>query len=102
MTGEPLIFYQVVYRPTEGFPAANELITNTTCAEECCIECQTTVSISTRSCKEKRRFNTTTSLSAQDPSSSPRTNNAIYASLNPEHPLTQLSPALHMATFHTP
>jgi hypothetical protein len=44
LTGEPLVVYQVVYRPTEGFPAANELITNTTSAEECCIECQTTVS----------------------------------------------------------
>jgi hypothetical protein len=35
LTGEPLVFYQIVYRPAEGFPAANELITNTTSAEEC-------------------------------------------------------------------
>jgi hypothetical protein len=43
-TGMQLIFDRVIYRPSEGFPAANELIVNTTSAQNCCIACQNTVS----------------------------------------------------------
>jgi alkylhydroperoxidase family enzyme len=43
-TGNTLIFDRVVYRPAQGFPIENELIVNTTSAENCCIACQNTVS----------------------------------------------------------
>ncbi|KAF1915688.1 hypothetical protein BDU57DRAFT_557772 [Ampelomyces quisqualis] len=41
-TGMQLIFDRVIYRPSEGFPVANELIVNTTSAQTCCIACQNT------------------------------------------------------------
>ncbi|KAH5315921.1 hypothetical protein HBI08_088540 [Parastagonospora nodorum] len=41
-TGETLIFDRVIYRPAEGFPISNELITDTDDAEGCCIACQRT------------------------------------------------------------
>jgi hypothetical protein len=45
MTGEDIVFNRVIYRPSEGFPLENELIVNTTSAENCCIACQNTVSL---------------------------------------------------------
>jgi len=45
MTGEDIVFNRVIYRPSEGFPIENELIVNTTSAENCCISCQNTVSL---------------------------------------------------------
>jgi hypothetical protein len=105
LTGEPLVFYQVVYQPTEGFPAANELITNTTSAEECCIECKTTVSTPLI----LRRIDVTdtpSSPSAQDPSSLLQTSNAIYALLNPLRPRSQVHLTVisltHSSTLLTP
>ncbi|KAF2819178.1 hypothetical protein CC86DRAFT_432236 [Ophiobolus disseminans] len=42
MTGEDIVFNCVIYRPSEGFPVENELVVNTTSAENCCIACQNT------------------------------------------------------------
>ncbi|KZM23698.1 uncharacterized protein EKO05_0002839 [Ascochyta rabiei] len=37
---EQIYFDRIVFRPTEGFPAANSLVVNTTSAINCCIACQ--------------------------------------------------------------
>jgi len=49
MTDEDIVFNRVIYRPSEGFPLEDELITNTTSAENCCIAYQNTVSPSSLS-----------------------------------------------------
>ncbi|OAL02683.1 hypothetical protein IQ06DRAFT_324807 [Phaeosphaeriaceae sp. SRC1lsM3a] len=40
MTGETLIFDRVIYRPTEGFPLANEMIVPMDNPTDCCVACQ--------------------------------------------------------------
>lgn len=42
--GNELRFDRVTYRPTLGFPLANELVTDVSSGTNCCIACQTTVS----------------------------------------------------------
>src|SRR4051794_28594723 len=58
MTGEDIEFNRVLYRPAEGFPIENELIVNTTSAENCCIACQNTVSPPTQpTCSRGKSLN---------------------------------------------
>jgi hypothetical protein len=45
--GNVLVFDRITYSNVNGLPIENELIVNTTSAENCCIACQKTVSSST-------------------------------------------------------
>jgi hypothetical protein len=89
MTGNTLVFDRVLYRPAQGFPIENELIVNTTSAENCCVACQNTVSPPVLAHLLFLDYSANSVRpTAQDPSSSPANESATSASLKPRryHP----------------